>query len=87
MWTDLLSVLLVLSKLRNRLGLSITSPLLLPSPAWRGCAAEPPTAWLAATKMVEEAIDLRVGVESMPAPKKKLSFTELKGMVGTALNR
>jgi hypothetical protein len=44
-------------------------------------------AWLAATETVEEAIDLRVGVGNMPAPEKKLTFTELRGMVGTALNR
>jgi hypothetical protein len=44
-------------------------------------------AWLAATEMVEEPIDLRVGVGNMPVPEKKLPFTELRGMVGTALNQ
>jgi hypothetical protein len=48
---------------------------------------EPPPTWLAAAETVEEAIDHRVGVGSMPALEKKLPFTELRGMVGTALNR
>jgi hypothetical protein len=37
----------------------ISSPL-LPFPAWRGCIAEPLTVWLAATEVVEKAIDLRI---------------------------
>jgi hypothetical protein len=55
--------------------------------AWRGCTAEPSTARLAPTKAAEEAMDLGLGVGGMSAPEKRLPFTELREMVGAALDR